>query len=376
MRVRKLDTSRPRDVRQFIRFPFNLYKDCKPWVPPLIPDIRLAMNRKKYPFYRDSDADFFVVESEGQTLGRITAIENRRYNDFHDAKVAFFYYLDVVDDTQVSRLLFEKTFEWARSRGLDTIYGPNGLLRADGHGLLVEGFEHRPSVGMPYNYPYYGKLVEDAGFEQSHDYVSGYLSAEDDLPARFYEIAEKVKARRGYRVKSLRSRKELLEMAPAIHQIYQDAFVQVWGYFPITVEEIETSIRKMSLIADPRMIKVVEKDGEPVGFVMSYPDVTAAIQRIKGRLWPLGWIQILREAKRTDWATLNGVGVIPKYQGVGANAVLYTELVKILKSADSGFQHADYVQVADTNVESLRDAVAIRMEWFKRHRVYRRAIFA
>jgi hypothetical protein len=374
MLVRKIDTSRARDVRQFIRFPFDLYEDCAQWVPPLIPEMKLALNRSRYPFYRNSEADYYVVESEGQTLGRIAAIENRPYNAYHGTKVAFFYYLDVVNDVQVSRVLFDAAFEWARARGLDAMYGPNGLLRYDGHGLLVEGFEHRPSLGLAYNYAYYGDLVEDAGFAKSHDYLSGHMARGYDLPERFYDIAERVKERRGYEVRTFTRKSELLALAPALHRIYEEAFVQVWGYYPVEQQEIETLIRRIATIADPRMIKVVLKDEEPIGFIIAYPDITAAVQRTKGRLWPLGWIQLMRERRRTEWVTFNGVGVLPKYQGMGANALLYTELAKTFMTKDSQFLHGDYVQVAETNLPSLGDAIAMQMEWFKRHRVYKRAL--
>ena len=374
MQVHKIDTARARDVRQFIRFPFDLYESCPQWVPPLIPDMKLALNRNKYPFYRNSDADFYVVKSEGETLGRIAAIENRLYNRHHGTKVAFFYYLDVVNDVQVSRLLFETAFEWARARDLDTMYGPNGLLRADGHGLLVEGFEHRPAIGIAYNHSYYGDLVEDAGFEKSHDYLSGHITKGYDLPQRFYDIAERIKTRRGYRIKTFNSQRELLALAPDLHQIYEEAFVQVWGFYPVEQEEIEALIRRISAIADPHLIKLVLKEDEPVGFAIAYPDVSAAIQRIKGRLWPFGWIQLLLERKRTEWVNFNGVGVLPKYQGIGANAVLYTELGHTLAHTEHNFKHGDFVQVADTNVESLGDAMAMQMDFYKRHRVYRRVL--
>jgi hypothetical protein len=374
MQIHQIDTGRRSDVRQFIRFPFELYDDCPQWVPPLIPEMTLALDRDKYPFYRNSEADFFTAKSKGKTLGRIAAIENRPYNAFHGTKIAFFYYFDVVQDVQASRMLFDAAFEWARARGLDTMYGPNGLLRADGHGLLVEGFEHRPAIGIAYNYAYYGDLVEDAGFVKSHDYFSGHLVAGYDLPQRFYEIAERVKERRGLRVRSFRSRDELLTLAPVLHRIYEQAFVQVWGYYPVDQQEIETLIERISAIADPHLIKVVLKEEEPIGFIIAYPDVSSAIQRIKGRLWPLGWLQLLLERRRTEWVNFNGVGVLPKYQGVGANAVLYTELANTFKHNASRFRHGDVVQVAETNMHSLGDATAANITWYKRHRVYRRTL--
>ena len=374
MQVHRIDTTRKRDVCRFIRFPFKLYRNCPQWVPPLIPEMKLSLDRARYPFYRSSDADFFVVESKGRTLGRIAAIENRPYNAFHGTKVAFFYYFDVVEDAQASHMLFDEALDWARTRGLDTMYGPNGLLRADGHGLLVQGFEHRPAIGIAYNYAHYGGFVEDAGFVKSHDYLSGHLRAGYDLPQRFYDIAERVKARRGLSIRSFKRRSEILALAADLHRIYEQAFVQVWGYYPVDQQEIDTLIRRISSIADPRLIKMVTKGDEPIGFVIAYPDVSAAIQRIKGQVWPLGWLQLLLERKRTKWVNFNGVGVLPAYQGAGANAVLYTELAQTFKHSAFQFQHGDVVQVAETNMESLGDATAMNMVWYKRHRVYRRAL--
>jgi hypothetical protein len=374
MQVRRIDTSRRRDVRQFIRFPFALYEGCPQWVPPLIPDMRFALDRNRYPFYRDSEADHFVVESEGQTLGRITALVNRPYNAYHGTKTAFFYYFDAVDDVQVSRKLFDAAFDWARARDLDTIYGPQGLLRADGHGLLVEGFEHRAVMGIAYNYPYYARLAQDAGMAKSHDYHSTYLSGDYDLPQRFYDIAERVKARRGYRVQSFKRRKELMALAPTLHRIYEAAFVQVWGYYPVSLSEIEALIARISSIADPRLIKLILREDEPIGFVIAYPDVSEAVQRIKGRMWPFGWLHLLLEPRRTSWVVFNGVGILPAYQGAGANAVLYTELARTVKDNRYHFEHGDLVQVAETNMQSMGDMTAAGPEWYKRHRVYVRTL--
>ncbi len=374
MRVIKLDTSRRRDVRRFIRLPFELYRDCPQWVPPLIPDMTLALDRRRYPFYRHSDADFFLVESEGQALARLMVLDHRPYNAFHESETAFFYYFDAANDAQAVAKLFDAAFDWARARGLAEIYGPNGPMRSDGHGLLVEGFAHRPAIGVKYNYPYYEDRVRESGFVKSHDYYSGYIQKGYDLPERFYALAERIKARRGYRVRSFRTRRELLSLAPDLYRIYERAFVQVWGYYPVDVVEVEAMIRRISFIADPRLIKMVLVDDEPIGFLIAYPDVSAAIQRIKGRLWPFGWIHLLVERSLTRWVNFNGVGVIPEYQGAGANAVLYTELAKTFKDNRFRFEHGDLVQVAETNIHSLGDFSAAAPELYKTHRVYHRAL--
>jgi hypothetical protein len=372
LRVRKVDTSHAGNVRQFIAFPFSLYRDCPQWVPPIMSDMKLALNRDRYPFYRHSTADFFVAEDRGQTLGRIAVIENRRYNAYHQSKTAFFYFFDVMEDLEVARALFDAASEWARDRGLDVIIGPRGLLRADAHGLLVEGFEHRPAMGVPYNYPYYARLLQELGFEKEIDYLSAHLSGDYDLPQRFYDIAETVKERRGFWVKSFTSKRELRRWVPEIQRINNEAFTEVWGYYPIDEAEANAIADRFLAVADPRLIKLVMKGDEVVGFVIGYADISAGIQRANGRLWPLGWIHILLEFRRTKWANFNGAGLLPDHQGVGANAVLYTELARSVSQFD--FEHADLVQVAENNVESIGEVNAAGAEWYKRHRVYRREL--
>jgi GNAT superfamily N-acetyltransferase len=333
--------------------------------------MRAALNKRKYPFYRHSAADFFVAESEGQVLGRITALDNRRYNDYHGSRVAFFYHLEMVEDAQVAQALFDAAFEWARQRDLDIVVGPKGLLRGDAHGILVNGFEHRPSVGVPYNYAYYDRLIQGCGMRKHLDYDSAYVSRRKGLPPRVEAIAQRVKERRGIEVKVLSSKAELHAAAPLIQRVYEQAFVQVPDYYPITVEDVRAMIDRMSAIADPSLIKMVTKDEEPIGFMLAYPDVAAALQRIRGRLWPLGWVQVLLETRRTEWVTFSGVGVIPTYQGAGVNAILYVELAKTVQSDRFNFEHGDAVQAAETNMGSVGDGNAIGVEWYKTHRVYR-----
>lgn len=372
MWIRKVDTSRASDVRRFIRLPFDLYRKSDLWVPPLISDMRLALNRDKYPFYRHSDADFFIAEEGQRTVGRIAVIENRPYNTYQDSRTAFFYYFEAVKDGAVAQALFEAAFEWIRERELNLLIGPRGLLRGDGHGLLVDGFEHRPAMGIPYNPPYYADFLESASFEKEIDFLSAHLGGDFDLPERFYAIADKVKERRGYWVQSFTSKRELRRWVPMVQRINNEAFSDVWGYYPIDEAEANAVADRFLAAADPRLIKLVMKDSEVVGFIIGYPDISAGIKRPNGRLWPLGWLQLLLEMRRTTWINFNGAGILPRHQGVGASAVLYTELAKTV--LEFGYADADLVQVAENNVESRGEVEAVGGEWYKRHRIYRRAV--
>ncbi|UCC86029.1 MAG: hypothetical protein JSV81_14360 [Anaerolineales bacterium] len=372
MRVRKLDISQARDVRQFINFPFELYRECSQWVPPILPEMKLVLSRGKHPFYRHSAADFFVAESEGQPLGRITVMDNRNFNAYHGCQQGFFYFFEVVEDVEVARALFTAAFDWARSRGLEHLIGPKGFLQGDGMGMLIEGFEHRPAIGIPYNYAYYDALVQDSGFEKETDFLSGYLPGDHELPQRFYEIAERVKARRGFWIKSFRSKKEMRRWIHRVGRIYNETFTDNWEYCPVTDEELSVIADRLIAISAPPLMKLVMKGDEIVGFVFAFPDISAAIQKTKGMVWPLGWIHLLREFKRTKWANLNGLGLLAGHRGVGANAVLYTELAKSVH--EFGFAHSDVVQVEEQNTKSLGEMAAIGVRWYKRHRIYRRAL--
>lgn len=372
MQIRKLDTSQDRDVRRFVNVPFELYDNCPQWVPPLVSDMRRALNRQEYPFYRHSSADFFIVEDGDKTLGRIAALDNRPYNEYHDSEIAFFYYFDVVEDLHVARALFEAAFDWARARGLKEIIGPRGLLRGDGHGMLVEGFEHRPAMGIPYNYSYYGEFMRELGFEKEIDFLSAHLGGDYDLPQRFYDIAKKVKERRGFWVKSFTSKRELRRWVPEVQRVNNESFGDVWGYYPIDEAEANAIADRFLAAADPRLIKLVMKGDEVVGFVIGYPDISAGIQRANGRLWPFGWLHLLIAFRRTTWIDFNGAAILPEHQGAGASAVLYTELAKTVLEHD--FDHAELIQVAEDNIESKGEVNAVGGEWHKCHRIYRRSL--
>jgi len=372
MSVHRLDPNHARDARRFLHLPFELYKDCPQWVPPFEDEARGILNRAKHPFYRHGDAAFFLAECDGQTAGRIGVFDNRSYNEHNHTSTAFFYCFECINDAQRSRELFDAAFTWARQRGLTDILGPKGPLRADGLGLLVEGFEHRPAMGIPYNHAYYERLIMDAGFAKEHDHLSGYLPGDYVLPPRFHEIAERVKERRGFSVRTFTSKDELRTLVPGIQRIYNEAFANIWGYYPADEAEMALVADRLIAISDPRLIKLVFKGDEIAGFLFAFPDLSAAIQRCRGRLWPLGWLDLLREAKRTRWLNVNGLGLLPRYQGLGATAILYSELVKSV--SDFHFEHCDVVQVAEDNVKSLGEMKAIGVNWYKRHRVYRRTL--
>ncbi|MEN8171261.1 MAG: hypothetical protein ABFS03_00110 [Chloroflexota bacterium] len=372
MQVRKIENSNQRDIRKFIQFPFDLYRNNSLWVPPMRSEIKFSLNRQQFPFYRHSEADFFIAESNGKIVGRISVINNRNYNEYNKTKTAFFYYFDVVNNQDTADLLFETASKWAQKRGLTKIFGPKGLLQTDGNGLLVEGFEHPPAMGIAYNYPYYHDLVTNAGFTPKVNYLSGLLSAEMELEQRVFDLSERIMQKRGFRVEKFNSKKSLLEWAPKLKNVYNAAFDGENVFSPITTAEMEHISKRLLSFADPRLIKLIFKGDEIVGFLFAYHNISEGLRKTNGSLWPLGWFHIWRAFKTTKWVDINGIGLLPKYQGLGGPSILYVELEKTIR--DFGFNFAETIHIRDNNIKSMAEMKALGVKWYKRHLVYQKDI--
>jgi hypothetical protein len=370
--VSEIDLKNKKQVRQFVQFPFQLYRGNPYWVPPLLSEAYRALDPQRHFAYKDSQADFFLAEKDGMISGRIAAFFNARHAHYTGKKTASFSFFDCVDDSEVSQALFGSVARWAEQRGMVEMIGPRGLTTLDGSGVLVEGFEHRAALNMPYNYPYYDNLIKNAGFERVSDSLSGYLPGDYELPERVKTIAQKVMERRGITIKSFTTKKEMREWIPRVAETYQKAFSVRPDYIPLMDEEIQAQGDALIAIADPRLIKLVMKGDEVIGFVFAYHDISPALQKSGGRLFPLGWLYIVQEQKKADWVNINGLGLVPEHQRVGGDAILFSELEKSIKSF--GFKHADIVTVEDTNLASRNDIEALGVQWYKAHRNYRKVL--
>lgn len=207
-----------------------------------------------------------------------------RYNDYNQEQVAFFTLFECADSVEAARGLFDAAADWATGRGLKRMLGPKGFTAMDGLGLLAQGFEHPAAFGIPYNLPYYPALLETCGFSPSGVILSGYLSGNLQLPEKVHQVAERVQQRRGLWVKSFRSRRELRELVPALESMYNRAIEDMPGNVPLTRAEVQGIANQLLWFADPRLIKLIYKDDQPVGFLLAYPDVSAAVQRCRRML--------------------------------------------------------------------------------------------
>ena len=373
--IEKVDTNNKAQVKRFVQLPHRLYKDCPQWVPLINIDAYTYLNRKKHPFHEHSDVDFFLAVRDGKDVGRIAAIENKPFNEYHKVKKANFYFFDSEDDQEVAAALFNTVSDWAKERGLDQIVGPKGMGPLDGYGVLVFGHEHRNTMTMlNYNYAYYQNLVEAQGFEKEVDFVSCFLPADKfRIPERVERITQRVMQRGGLQMKHFKDKKELVSWASRIGIAYNNAFVNNWEYYPLSQREIDFVVDNIMTIADYRLIKIIVHGEDVVGFLFAFHDVSAALQRSKGRLFPFGLVDILLELKRTNTVSVNGMGILPEFQGHGGNAILYSEMGHTLLEFDQ-FSHVEMTQVAETTEQMRADLKNLNGIEYKNHRVYRKSL--
>ena len=369
MNIIQIELSNKKQFKDFLDLPFRIYKDIPQWVPPLRMDDRVRLNPKRHPFYKHSQAGFFLAYEGTRPIGRIAVMDHRVYNEYNNEETAFFYLFECKNEQQIADVLFEAAFKWARARGLTRILGPKGFTVMEGFGLLVKGFEHRPAFGQPYNPPYYPELIESVGFQPERDAVSGYLGTDLEFPSRIHELAERIAERRGLRIARYRTRQDLRALIPKLKDLYNSALRGTGGNAPITDDEADAMASQLLWFSDPRLVKIVMKADEPVGFLMAYPDISAALQKTKGRVFPFGWITLLREFKRTDWVNLNGMGLIPEYRGSGGTAILYSEIFK--SATETGqFNHGEVVQIGMENAKMQREMENFGIDLYKMHRTY------
>lgn len=373
MNIIQVDLADRSQVREFLALPFRLYAGISQWVPPFVMDDRLRLDPKKYPFFKHSNAAFFLARQNSRTMGRLAILEPVLYNKHNHQQTAFFYLFECENDLPVASALFDEGFKWARSCGLNKILGPKGFTALDGMGVLVKGFEYRPAMGLPYNPPFYPDLIEAQGFIKVDEIISGYLGENIHFPERVHELAARVRERRGLHIAHFHNRRELRTALGHLKFLYNGALQGTAGGTPITHDEIKTLADQMMWFADPHLIKIVMKDDVPVGFLLAYPDISAALQKTKGRFLPFGWVTVLNELRTTKWININGAGIIEEYRGLGGTAILYSEMMKSV-AENPRYCHAEVVQIGMENDKMKREMENFGVNFYKTHRTYQKVL--
>ncbi len=374
--IRLVNTDDKKQVKQFIQFHFDLYKGDPNWVPPFRGDVEVMLNKKKHPFYDHSEAEFFTAWKNGKMAGRIAALMNNSYNNYHQLKTANLFLFDSINDQEVATALFDAVAEWARKRGLNELIGPKGFSLFDGYGVLVDGYDERQMMNMSaYNYPYYKNLFETYGFRKCNEFLSmSFKASEFVLPEKVKKVAQIVQKRGTLNVIAYKSRKEFIKNAQTIADLYARSFENNWEYFPMSFKEIQFLIDNVLKMVDPKMVKFITNETqEIVGFLLTFPDLSLAMQRHNGYLTPALILDLLLEIRRTKKVTLNGFGILEEYRGHGGDALLYSSMSSLLEAFPQ-FVDAEATQMAESAKEVQLEMIALGLKPKKHHRIYKKEI--
>jgi hypothetical protein len=371
MDILRLDLSNKNHRKAFLDLPFRIYADTPQWVPMMESDAKLMLDTKKHPYYQHSQAAFFLAQHNGQGIGRLAVLDNQLGNLYNHTSEGFFYLFECRNNLDAARGLFDAGCLWARERGLTSLTGPHGFTQLDGGGLLVKGYEHRASFGMLYNLPYYHELIEACGFVHIADSVSGYIDANIQFPERIMELSERIQQRRGLHIARFTNRKDIRKFIPKLKDLYNGAMIGTEGGIPLTDGEIDAIANQLLWFVDPKLVKIVMKGDQPVGFLLAYPDISKALQKTKGRLLPFGWLILLLELRRSDFLNINGAGMIAEYRGSGGTAILFTEMFKTVKESGR-FKAGEAVQIGIENERMQREMKNFGIDFYKMHRTYKK----
>lgn len=354
--------------KQFIQFPYDHYKDDKYWVAPLKMEQKKLIDREKNPFYENGDIALFLAEQNGEICGRIAAIQDRRFNEFHGNKTGFFGFFECIDDESVGNLLFKVASDWLSERGHDKVLGPSNPSMMDEIGVLVEGFDHYPSILMPYHKPYYDKLIKTAGFGKAMDMYAYRVSQKNVAADRMYRAEEIVRRR----IPKLKIRqvdlKNIDEEVQIVRRIFNEAWKDNWGFIPLTEEELAATAKDFKMILDPDIAHIVEVGGEPVAFSIALPDLNQALRHMDGTLFPTGIFKLLWHKRNISQIRTALMGVLPEYQGKGIDALLHKEA--ITTGLKKGYWSSELSWVLETNTGMMRVAERLGAQVEKKYRMY------
>jgi hypothetical protein len=371
-RIDILPVTNAREMRQFIRLPWKIYRDDPFWVPPLILDMKNLLNRARHPFFRHSSADFFLALREGECVGRIAAILNNNHNRFHNESTAFFGFFESMDDEDIASALLAEAERWALDRGMDRLRGPMNYSTNETAGLLVEGFNSSPFVMMPHNPFYYAGLIERAGFQKAMDLYAWWLLTRKGLSPKIARVGERVLKDQGIRVRPLDMRK-FREEVEVVKRIYNDAWSTNWGFVPMTDAEFDHLAKDLKLVLDPRVALIAEKNGEPVAFSLALPDVNQALKKINGRLFPFGLPILLYRLRRIRQVRVLALGISKKLQNWnGLGAALYYESFR--RGVEAGYLTCEFSWTLENNDLINRSMQLFGAEIYKRYRIYEKAL--
>jgi hypothetical protein len=339
------------ELKKFVKFPYKLYKDCPQWVPPLIMDELQTLSPKKNPAFDYCECKLWLAFKDNKIAGRIAGIINHKFIEKWGKKAVRFGWIDFIDDEEVSKSLVDTVINWAKEHNLEYIHGPLGFTDFDYEGMLIEGFNELGTMSTIYNYDYYPKHLEKFGFEKEADWLEFEIKVPDKIPDKAERIAAIVKSKTNIRIVEAKKAKEMLPYGEGIFKVINESYKNLFGFVELSDKQIQKYIKQYLGFIVPDYVKIlIDTEDKVAGFVIGLPSLSIALQKSGGRLFPFGFLHILRALKKNKYVDLYLGAIRPDLQGKGADALLMTEITKSciknnIISAESNIELETNVQV-------------------------------
>lgn len=359
-----------KELREYVKFNLELYKNHPYAVPELISEEMETLDKDKNPAFEVCEAISFLACRDGKTVGRITGMINHPSNEAWKEKQARFGFVDFIDDDEVVNALFGAVEDWAKAKGMNSLHGPLGFTDMDNEGMLVYGFDQLSTMATIYNYPYYPEQLERIGFVKDQDWQEFKIYIPDGVPEKHLRIGELVKKKYGLKILKFKHTREIMPYAQSIFDTLNVAFAPLYGFAPLTRKQIDYYVNKYIPLLRCELITVIirEEDNTVAGFGISLPNMSKAMQKTHGKMFPFGWYHLLKTLyTKPKVIDLYLTGVLPEYRNKGVNALLFNDLIPIYKQL--GVVYAESNPELETN-----NAVQAQWDYFKReHHKTRRA---
>jgi len=360
-------------LKEYVKFPFDLYKNHPYWVPPLISDELETFDKTKNPAFKSAEAYFYLAYKDHKLVGRIAAIINwDEVNNQQKKKVRFGWW-DIIDDIEITKALLEKVYELGKKHHLEYVEGPMGFSNLDKVGVLTEGFDELGSMITWYNYPYYKKHLEQLGYTKEKEYLENKFPFANVKPEAYEKIVPLIKKRYQLHELNFTDTKSILPYVDKMFDLFNASYANLSSFVAITDVQKEYFKKKYISFINPEYIKfVLDKDNNMVAFSIVMPSFSRALQKAKGKLFPFGFYHLLKAKKESKEVLFYLIGVAPEYQSKGVTAIIFEEYYKT-------FTEKEIIDCIRT--PELEDNIAIHQLWkhfdpviFRRRRTYRKEI--
>lgn len=358
--------------KRFIDFQFSLYKKDPHWVPQLRMEIE-KMLEPKHPFYPSSECGFWMAVRDGKDVGRIMAVINNRYNEFHKTSEGHYGFFEAIDDQEVISGLFDSAKEWLKSQGMNKMVGPFNLSTNYESGSLVDGYNERPVLMMTYNPEYYNTNLEKLGFKKAKDLLAYHMKLDFEMPEVIQKIAKRAEASNKITYRTI-NKKDWDNEVNLMYEIYNDAWEDNWGFVPMTREEFDATAEGLKMIADENLILFALVDGEAAGFIVTLPDFNQVLHKIpNGKLLPFGIFKVLMKNKYIDTVRVPTMGVKAKYRKLGLASILYQRCHQnLLKYKNYKFVEMSWI--LEDNINMNKPLIRMGATPYRTYRIYQKDI--